>query len=263
MIDFFKKITSSKQFLIIKRIITLDGDQRYIIPSLTYYLMISLIPLSTIIYFFSVILNIDSTILKNGVMRYTSILATANIFSHENILYTIITFIVCSFIASTGVLNYYKFLQEKYSLKKMSFPFLFERIHAIFMTFFLCFLFAAIQLISLLFLNENYFLNILKYFIFLVIYFIFVWLSNYLIIRREKTFKFHFWGSLISTCLLSISNVVFKFYLDLQSKTIFFGELTPIISLLVYLYFSIYIFVLGNHINFIIEEKKKDVDHLN
>lgn len=264
MIEFFKKIANSKYFLIIKRIITLDGDHRFIIPSLTYYLMISLIPLSTIIYFFALILNIDSGVLKNGVIKYTTILATDNIFSFENIFYTIITFVICSFIASTGVLNYYKFLQEKYSLKKMSLPFLFERVHAIFMTFFLCFLFAAIQMISLIFSSDNLLLNIVKYFVFLAIYFLLVWILNYLIMRREKPLKFHLFGSLFSTCLLSVSNVVFKFYLDFQSNTIFFGELTPIISLLVYLYFSIYIFVLGNHINFLIEENKKgDKYHLN
>lgn len=260
MNEIIDKITHSKIYIILKRIFTLDGDKRFIVSSMTYYLTISLVPLSTIIYFFLKSFEIDpgiifSDLFKNFPEYEEMILNNLNFF-FRNTLIAIFTSGLSIYIASKGVLNYYYYLQDKHGIKRLKFAFITDRIYVAFLTLLFCFIFSLSQAIKLTFSPDIFIEYILYYFINFGISFFLLISFNYLLLRGKVRIKKLLLGGFLSTFLLSLSNIAYDYYMNYSTKEIYFGILTQVIAILLYLYFVVYSILIGNNITVLHNNKK-------
>lgn len=257
MKEFFHKITNSKYYIIFKRIITLDNDKRFLISSLAYYLLISLVPLCTILFYFLRLLHLDFTFILP--------LVSINLFNNTiNEFSLIITSIVSIYIASKGLLNYFFYINDKFRLKKMKYLFLSSRIYSFLLTVSMCFLIAVIIALNswLTSLNITFF-NYFRWFINVGFVLILIILLNYFLLRKKIHLKNLFLGSLTTSILLNFSSIIYQYYIYTKnSKIQYYGQLTDMIILLLYIYLLSYFICLGNQINFMILKKESN-DSLN
>lgn len=150
MKNVFFRVIKSYPYRIIKRVLTLDNDKRFLVSSLSYYLIISLVPLITLVHFLLGIFKIPF----NYVFYQTSL--------NINNIDLLISGIVSVYISSKGILNYFVYINDKFELNSLPFSFVSNRFYAIVLTLFICFVVAL--LISL-----NYYVFSLDIFVFQLI----------------------------------------------------------------------------------------------
>lgn len=253
----YQKIINNKYYKIFKRIITLDNDKRFLISSLAYYLLISLVPLCTILFYFLRVLDLE----------YSFIIPLINIelidvsFSDFSL---IITGIISIYIASKGLLNYFFYINEKFKLKQMKYLFFSSRIYSFLLTIFMCLLIALIIALNSWITSLNSaFLNYFRWFINIGFIFVLIILLNYFLLRKKIQIKDLFLGSLVTSILLNFSSIIYQYYIHTKNDKIqYYGPLTDTIILLLYIYLLSYFICLGNQINFM-TRKKESSDSLN
>lgn len=245
----YLKIKTSKIFKTLKRIIFLDNEKNFLISSLTYYFLISLVPLCSISSYFLALLNIDSTIVLP--------LTYVKNFNFNNFK-VIISVIISIYIASKGILNYFFYLNEKFMIKKFPYSFILSRLYSFLLTIIICF-FIAILITFTSFLSSKNILifNIFKWIINILIITFLIQLINYLSLRKNIKLKDLFLGSFISSVLLNFSSIIYQYYrVTKEDKLKYYGELTDTIILLLFMYLISYFICVGNQINFMIKEKE-------
>ena len=222
MKNLITKITNSHYFYLIKNIIFLNNDKYFIVSSIAYYLIISSIPMLTIINYFFPLINLEFNTIK---LTYSSI--------------------IYLYIASKGIENFFIFSQRKYNLKIKPFSFIFSKLYSISITILLCFLLSC--LLSL----NYYFINFYKWLINIIILFIILLIFNYLVLQREIAIYYLILGSFISSFLLNLTSFIYGIYiLNLNNREQYFGSLNNIISYLFLMYLISYFICIGNEINF-------------
>lgn len=129
-----KRMLNSKTFIFFKTLITLDGDKSFIVSSTTYYLLISLVRLSTISYYF---LQLFGNFSVNSSSFFSIFITTSFSFDllFSNNLNTAISNIISVYIASKGFLNYFYYINNKFNTKSFNFSFILNRIYIGLFTF--------------------------------------------------------------------------------------------------------------------------------
>ena len=129
-----KRMLNSKTFIFFKTLITLDGDKSFIVSSTTYYLLISLVPLSTISYYF---LQLFGNFSVNSSSFFSIFITTSFSFDllFSNNLNTAISNIISVYIASKGFLIYFYYINNKFNTKSFNFSFILNRIYIGLFTF--------------------------------------------------------------------------------------------------------------------------------
>lgn len=246
------KITNSKAFQIIKSIISLDGEKRFLVSSLTFYLIISSIPMLTLTYYFLKILGI----IDLPFFSYISLtdFSFENLFSNN--LSLSISAIISIYIASKGILNYYHYINEKFNLKKIPFNFITSKLYSIIITIIVCFFLSIVIALNIYITLNSFFKWILNiFYLFLILLFL-----NYFLLFKKIDFHYLIPGSLISSLLLNISSFGFNLYLYItSSKEKYYGIFTNMIIILLFFYTLSYIICLGNQINFSFFSIKKGI----
>lgn len=251
MKDILLKIQTSNFYKISKRIITLDNDKKFVVSSLAYYLIISFIPMITLTYYFLKIFHLDtsfiSSLLPSEIINTTS----------YNIM-IIISVFISLYIASKGINNYYNFINEKFMVKQLPYPFFTNKLYTSLLTLFVCFLLALINFLNYYLTNLNLFIfNFLKWNLNILFLFILILLLNYFLLRRKIMIKYLIVGSLITSILLSFTTFIIQLYLSVfEQKEKYYGNFTNLIIILLFAYLISYFICLGNQINYMIYERK-------
>ena len=229
MKNLIKKITNSHYFYLIKNIIFLNNDKYFIVSFIAYYLIISSIPMVTIINYFFPLINLE--------------------FNTINLTFSTIIFL---YIASKGIENYFIFSQRKYNLKIKSFSFIFSKLYSISITILLCFLLSCLLSLNYYLSSFNSFIiNFYKWLINIIILFIILLIFNYLVLQRKIAIYYLILGSFISSFLLNLTSFIYGIYiLNLNDREQYFGSLNNIISYLFLMYLISYFICIGNEINF-------------
>lgn len=244
------KIQNSNFFKFSQRIITLDNDKKFVVSSLAYYLIISFIPMITLTSYFLKIFHLDndfSNLIPPEITNQTS----------YNIILIFSAFISI-YIASKGINNYYNFINEKFMLKQLPYPFLTNKLYSSLLTLFVCFLLALINSLNYYLTNLNLFIfNFLKWNLNILFLFILILLLNYFLLRRKISIKYLITGSLITSILLSFTTFIIQLYLSVfEQKEKYYGNFTNLIVILLFAYLISYFICLGNQINYMIYERK-------
>lgn len=254
-----KTILNSNYFVFLKKLITLDGEKPFIVSSTTYYLLISLVPLSTIAYYFLQLFNADKN-LNIIILNYIPLLANesfsiSNLFSND--IQTIFRAIISLYIASKGFLNYFYYLNNKFDIKPFPYQFILNRIYVPVLTFGLCLLFGLllalrITFLDSLFANITIFIHLFQTLGILLV----ILLFNYFLLKRKIPLSSLLLGSILSTLLIELFSFFLTFYLsNFHTKEQYYGLLTDIIALLIYLYFLTYSLMIGNQLNYMVFRK--------
>lgn len=253
MEKFYSKITNSKTYKITKRIVLIDNDKKFLVSSISYYLTISLVPLLSLILFFTNLFDISNNY-TNIILQHFNIKTS----SFPKNIFLIISEIISISIASKGILNYFTYINEKFNISPLPYHFITSRIYSFFLTIFICFILSAI-------ISINYYLSslnipIIKMFNWsfnLISIFIILLLLNYFLLRRKIKATSLIIGSITSSFLLNITFSIYQNYLfNKQNSINYFGSLQNVIILLLYIYLIAYFITLGNQINFIIYKKE-------
>lgn len=250
MKDILLKIQTSNFYKISKRIITLDNDKKFVVSSLAYYLIISLIPMITLTSYFLKIFHLDNDL---------SWLISPEITNQNSYsIIIIISVFISIYIASKGINNYYNFINEKFMLKQLPYPFFTNKLYTSLLTLFVCFLLALINSLNHYLTNLNLFIfNFLKWSLYILFLFILILLLNYFLLRRKIIIKYLIVGSLISAFLLSFASLIIQYYLfTFENKEKYYGNFTNLIIILLFAYLISYFICLGNQINYMIYERK-------
>ena len=256
MRKFVKKIIENKHINILINIITLNGQKHFIVSSLTYYLTISLVPLSTIIYIFLKILNKESSLdfINSFVPVKYEMVDKIFIFSNNPIV-IFITLVISIYVASKGLLNYYHYLNEKFDIAPTKYSFVFDSVYIAFLTLITCLVYSILKTLYFLIDIDNLLINILVLLLKFSSTFLVILMLNYFLLKRNIKLKQLLLGSAVSSLLLYIINALYLNYAEYFIKETYYGILTQVIILLLYLYFICYSFLIGNEISFFKQRK--------
>ena len=269
MKQFYLKIVNSHFYRITKSILTMDGDKKFIISSLSYYLLISFIPMLVITYFFLKLLNIEESFVLDILQNFMPLEKLTDIISDdytvESKLNSIISISLGSFIASKGILNYFYYINEKFNLKSFKYGFVINRLYACLLTICMSVSFAIMNgIIYFLKTFNNPLINILMSILSFLFTFIFILLFNYFLLKRHIKLCDLCLGSLVSTILYNISSFFLNFYfLTFDSKEKYYGFLTNVVIYLFFVYLLIYFFSIGNQISYLLYKYKYYIYNLN
>lgn len=261
--DTFLKIKHSKLYNSIKTLFTLGGNSKFAPSSLTFFIMISLVPVITLIVYLLSLLgyqiedilkyiqeNLDLQEQSMNILEHYFL----NIPSISKILFGIGIFVMI-YISSKGITffmyAYAKINDEEMKFKKFFIQRLWGVITSLILEAFLSFLIIFLVLFdNILFIENQSIKSLIFSFILLVILFVF-FLFLYSISSSKKTrFKDVYLGALISSLSISVGMSVYIYYLDNYSNAInYYGSLTNFILLLLIIYYSSYIALLGVQIN--------------
>ena len=273
--EIFNKVKHSKTFSIIKSLITLGGNSKFAPSSLAFFMMISLIPVTTIIVLILSFLGYEITDLITYMENYfhlsnevVSILEHyfINVPSSSKTLFGF-SIIVLIYISSKGI-TFFMYAYNKINNINNKFTnIIYQRIFAIFTTlisevilsFFIVFLgfFNNILYIENITLRRIIFALLITLFLFVLLLFLYTFSNN-----RKTTFKDVFIGALISSLSITFGMTIYIFYLEYFSNaSSYYGSLTNFILLLIIIYYSSYIVLLGIQINYMIKNRKKEPPH--
>lgn len=262
MKKFYLKVLNSHFYRIAKSILTMDGDKKFIISSLSYYLLISFIPMLVITYFFLKLLNVEESFVLDVLQKFMPLEQLTDIikdnYTFESKLNSIISISLGGFIASKGILNYFYYINEKFNLKPFKYGFVVNRLYACLLTICMSVSFAVMNGIIYFFKTfHNPWTNVLMNLLSIVFTFIFIWLFNYFLLKRNIKLYDLCLGSLVSTILYNISSYFLNFYfLTFDSKQKYYGFLTNVVIYLLFIYLLIYFFSIGNQISYLLYKYK-------
>lgn len=257
MKNFVKKFIENKYVNILINIITLSGQKRFIISSMTYFLTISLVPLSTLIYVFTSIINGRGA--HNPIDLFIPIedKVIDKIFILSNNPYIIFfTLVISLYIASKGLLNYYYFLTKKYNLKLFKKSIIIDNLYISLITLLMCLIYSSLRTVFFFLNTDNVFVGLLLSIIKFFSTFFSILILNYFLLKKQIQIKKLLLGSFISSIMLYVINALYLKYANFFIKEMYYGVLTQVIVLLLYLYFICYSFLIGNEISFLLYKKK-------
>lgn len=255
----FKLLLKSNVYIFLKKLIMLDGEKSFIVSSTTYYLLISLVPLSTIVYYFLQLFNADK---NTGIILFNYLpLLNENSFSISDLfasdIQTIFRTIICLYIASKGFLNYFYYLNNKFNIPHFPYQFVLNRVYVSLLTFGVCLLFGIFLAVKItffdsLFNNFKLIKNLSQTLGILAI----ILLFNYFLLKRKIPLSNLLLGSILSTFLIELFSFFLTIYLsNFHTKEQYYGLLTNVIALLIYLYFLTYSLMIGNQLNYMLFKK--------
>ena len=263
------KIKTSNQYALLKEIFTLGGNSKYAPAALTFYIILSLIPVITIIFLILSLLGykIDDLLeyLKNYLeLNEGTILLLNNYFSNiPSTSRTIfkIGFLILVYISSKG-LYFFSFVYAKIYKTETKYTKFFKQklwgvLSSLLLDGFLAVLIIFLTFFDNIFTFKNSdFKGAIIFFLISFILFIFL-LFLYSISSKEKVkFKDIYFGALLSALGITIGMNMYIFYLNNYSNAKnYYGPLTSYILLLLVIYYSSFITLLGVEINFLKQKK--------
>lgn len=255
-------LVNSEIYKNIKSIITIDGEKRFIISSLAYYMLLSLLPMCALIYYFlrffnieeNFIISIVNAFLPNYKNEYT--FTIKDFFS--NGISMVISMIVGTLTASKGILNYYYYLDDKFKIKPFPYQFFLNRLYVGVLTIIASIVFSIISSIGYYFSQFSYFFLIfIARAISIFLSFTFLLFLNYFILKAKIPLIDLAIGSFISSLLFNISSLFLQYYMNsYSSKEKYYGILTNYLIYILFIYLLSYCYALGNQINFFIYTRK-------
>lgn len=256
MKESIRKILHSEWYLTLRAFITMDGDKIFIISSLTYYIVISLIPFITLSTVFMKLFHLEVSFFPEALLEVVPELEeiSSGALYFDSTLIGILTNGVSVYIASKGTMNYYRYLQQKYRLPAPPGETFLGRIYVCALTVLLCMIFAlAYALVAYIDSFGKWLFHFLAAVAGSLLTFGSILLLNYFLTRRRIRLRFLIPGSFFSTCLLCFSNIAMSVYLyGAESKTRYYGLLTSTVVGMLFLYLLVYFFALGNQMNYML-----------
>ena len=249
--------------------ILMKPEMRILPGQLAFFLVLTIIPLVALIATFAAALSISTETIRLAISESVpkEVAGIINsIMAGNGINFNIIIFYISAFIlASNGTYSMVNTSNEIYKVEPKNI--LFRRGKAILMTFILMGLFIFLLLVPVF--GTNLFeiiknatgnstvvrviqemLNILKYPLILVILFINIKLMYIIAPDREIPSKSTNKGALFTTIGWVLATEIFAFYIDKFARyDIFYGSISNILVLRLWVYLLSYIFVLGMVIN--------------
>ena len=249
--------------------ILMKPEMRILPGQLAFFLVLTIIPLVALIATFAAALSISTETIRLAISESVpkEVAGIINsIMAGNGINFNIIIFYISAFIlASNGTYSMVNTSNEIYKVEPKNI--LFRRGKAILMTFILMGLFIFLLLVPVF--GTNLFeiiknatgnstvvrviqemLKILKYPLILVILFINIKLMYIIAPDREIPSKSTNKGALFTTIGWVLATEIFAFYIDKFARyDIFYGSISNILVLLLWVYLLSYIFVLGMVIN--------------
>lgn len=272
------KIKSSKLFALLKETFTLGGNSKYAPAALTFYVILSLIPVLTIVFLILSLIGYKSDDLLEYLKIYLelndntiSILNQyfSNMPSTNKTIFRI-GFFILVYISSKGI-YFFSYAYSKIYKTSTKFTKFFKQklwgvLSSLILDCFLAFLIIFLTFFDNMFNLENGgFKGVIIFVLISFIFFVFL-LFLYSISSKDKVKLKHIYlGSLLSSLGITIGMNLYIFYLNNYSNAKnYYGPLTSYILLLLVIYYSSYITLLGVQINFIQRKKEpSNEDSLN
>lgn len=264
------KIKTSKLILLGRELFTLGGNSKYAPASLTFYLIISLVPVISLIFIFLSVLGYDINDFIYYLKEHFKLSEELNDFLSEyflNIhieskLVLNISIIILIYISSKGI-NFFIFAYSKISRKEMKFTRFFkQKIWSVLLSLILD-VFLSFLLIFLVFFNNFLFKSntriptIFTPIFLLLIVFIFLTFLYSISSSEKVKFKDIYLGALISSFSICIGMTLYILFIEnFSNPSSYYGPLTSFILLLLIIYYSSYITLLGVEINYLYKRKK-------
>lgn len=244
----------------LRSILTLDGDKKYIVSSMSYYIVLGLVPLCAVTLYFLNLFHVDD----HPLISIANQIGPNVDFSVENLFSNNIGLIVSTvlsiYIASKGILNYYYYLNEKFRIEALPYAFFTTKIYAsaliLILTVSFSFIAAFGSYLRKVFSPIVYFDWIFRFFYtFPILLFL-----NYFLLRRKIALKYLLPGSFVSSVLFRFSSFILAYYFSTyEKKERYYGIFTDIVLLLLFVHLISYFFALGNQINYLYLEKRKRI----
>lgn len=271
------KIKTSKQYSFARELFTLGGNSKYAPGALTFYIIISLIPVLTIVFFILSFLGYDNNDLLNYLKNYLDLSEDALLLLHQyfsnipSLSKTIfkIGFFILIYISSKGI-YFFNYAYAKINKTTTKYTKFFKQklwgiISSLILDLFLAFLIIFLTFFDNIFhLKSNNIKGIIIFTLISFIFFVFL-LFLYSISSKEKAkFKDIYLGSILSSLGITIGMNLYIFYLNNYSNANnYYGPLTSYILLLLVIYYSSYITLLGVEINYLTRKKNLQTEILN
>ena len=256
----YSRLITNKYFSIAKDILTLSGDKRFIVSSLAYYLIISLIPLCTLTYYFLNLFHIEENFVLSIVNSFVPNIKQQSTFTIKDLFNsnfnTIISLMFSIYIASKGFLNYFYYLEDKFNLNN-NLNFIKTRVYISVLTLLASLCFSIFNALSYYFniTAIHQFKNI-KWSINLILDFILFLFLNYFLLKRKIELFDLIPGSIVTSILFNISSFFLNYYLSIyEKKEKYYGLFTNIIIYILFIYLLAYFLALGNQINYLFHKK--------
>lgn len=268
--DIINKLNHYKPYIKAKELFTLGGNSKFAPSSLAFFVMVSLVPVITMIvfilsFFGYSIEDLLNYLQKNLNLQQESMLLLEDYFfniPNVNKIFFGIGIFILIYISSRG-LTFFMYAYAKISETPPKFKKFWQQklggallsiILEVFLAFLIVFLIVfdnfthdKIQIFS-----PYIFFVLSSFFIFCFLIFIYS-ISSY---KKEKL-KDIYLGALISSVSITIGMTIYIFYLDHYSNAQdYYGSLTSFILLLLIIYYSSYITLLGVQIN---KQRKKNL----
>lgn len=264
---------------ILERIINLISrpDMKILPGNIAFFLVLSIIPIITLIGFISGSFNIPITTLTDFMNNYfpkeiSNILVPY--FSGQGVTLNVIIFTITGFVLASNGSNaiiiasnkLYKFEGANYFKQRLK---AFNLILLLIVLILFMLLFIAFGNNIVVFLNNNFFNGFEKYIYYLYLMikwpigFIFIFLIVKLIYTvapdKHISSKYVNKGAIFTTIFWIITTYIYGYYVTyVADYTLFYGNLSSIIILMLWIYFISYILVVGIAINVSNYELNKD-----
>lgn len=265
----YNKLKTSRPYIEAKELFTLGGNSKFAPSSLAFFVMVSLVPVITMIvyilsFFGYTIEDLLNYLQKNLDLQNESMLLLEHYFfniPNINKIFLGIGIFILIYISSRGI-TFFMYAYSKISNTPPKFKKFWQQklggaLLSIILEVFLAFLIVFLGIFDN-FINDNIkvfhpylFFVIISIFIFIFLLFLYSISSS----KKEK-FKDIFLGALISSLSITLGMTLYIFYLDHYSNAQnYYGSLTSFILLLLIIYYSSYITLLGVQIN---TQRKKE-----
>lgn len=257
------KIKGSKQYLLSKEFLTLGGNSKFAPSSLTFFVMISLVPVISLIVYILSLFGFSKTDLlsyleENFSLHEQSMSMLEAYFSNVpnvNKIFFGITILVLIYISSKGM-TFFMFAYAKINQCEHKYQGFFKQrfwgvvlsfISELFISFLILFFgfFDNLSIIK----SSGFKTGIFSFSTFVLIFLFLVFL--YSISSPQKVdFKDIYLGALFASLSITIGISLYIAYIDHHSNVInYYGSLTNFILLLLIIYYSSYISLLGIQLN--------------
>lgn len=259
----FIKIKQSKIYNLLKTIVTLGGNSKFAPSSLTFFIMVSLVPVITLIVYILSFFGYSATDLLDYIQKTLDLnnesmnlleLYFSNVPNISKILFGIGIFILV-YISSKGI-TFFMFAYSKITNQPPKFNnFLSQKLWGIIISLILD-LFLSVLIVFLVFFdnfsiikNNDVLPIVISLILVFILFIFFIFLYSISSTVRPK-FKDVFLGALISSLLISFGMGLYINYLDnISNASNYYGSLTGFILSLLIIYYSSYITLLGVQIN--------------
>lgn len=265
------KVTSSKPYSFAKELITLGGNSKFAPSALTFFIMVSLVPVLTLIVLVLSVLGYSVNDLLSYIQQNLDLSdSSMSILNHyfldipnsNKIVFGFSLFLLI-YISSKGITFFTYAYQKINNIPPKYTNFFFQRLYGIFLAIiseiFLAFLIVFLAFFANIVQIKN---NVLKqlFFSILILVLMCVFLTFLYSISSNKKVKLSdiITGSFFSSFSITIGMSLYIFYLtNISNASNYYGSLTNFILLLLVIYYSSYVVLLGVQINHMLFKRKR------